>query len=281
MGRDERLREAAWEFVKPLCGEIDFKGHFLRGQSVHMDWLHFKLQESLLSWVLLIEHARKLSPVSDDIKDMMSKYPLISSIDCNVCGEYITLVCDGESLHGRELRGRSFQEMTPCAYPDGILSEFELKVPSGKIVVFDDLRPFFPGLKKPYSQGTSVQHQLGRSRKTALYAEHGLAHGFVSNTSPRVFRKGDRFVLARWYEDDSPWGEKVASITTDLWWYSIADAEDIRRRDEEHHPPDAYKNWDTVEVKPGVYKFRQDHNIDPEEAHEKVLVEFWWDRPIS
>ena len=159
---------------------------------------------------------------------------------CSVCGKNPEVVTDGIEFYAK----------APCPHPNGIRLLFELNVPSGVMVVANDLRPHFD-TKDSYDINTV----FGCVQKTKAMAKIGCAHAYVGNTCPGMYRTGkDRFTIAAsGFKDDNeigPDGELVASIVTDLWWYSIVDADDYDRRD----CTDKYA-VERVEVRPGVYRF--------------------------
>lgn len=173
---------------------------------------------------------------------------------CPNCDEKLGLGFNGERF--------SVVSEKPCPSPNGLVTEFELNVPSGRLIVENDLRDLFP-----FFEDYNINTPFGRHLQSLEAATTGLAYGYVGNSSPGVYRTGDRFVIGS-YEDEiwdgkshntnpkpCSWGEKVAGICTDLWWYSICDGDEFDRR------VGAEKNYPTdppVEVRPGVYRFRQE-----------------------
>lgn len=211
-------------------------------------------------------------------------------LTCHTCGQYLILGFNGVGFVVTGEGSPWKPKDKPCPYPNGIITEYELNVPSGKIVVANDLREWFPS-----EEDYSVNEIIGRHLTTLAYAKVGMAHGCVGNTCPGVFRDGPNFVIGLYrdevydeeeeeYRDNPnpcPWGERVAGVCTDLWWFSIADHDEFLRRIE-YYAPDAdrdniFRFVDTVDVKPGVYKFRQDHNAD-HDADAVVLTSFEWVR---
>lgn len=173
---------------------------------------------------------------------------------CGVCGEELVLETDGKTL----------RTVSQCPYPDGLIFDFELNVPSGKLVVANDLRPLFD-----FIGDYDINTLVGCMKHSLAMAEVGCAQGFVGNTCPGVYQIDDnKLTIAATglgEEDDdgnideddpelTPPGELVASICTDLWWYAIVDYDEFVRRDSkgtlDNH------NAETVNVKPGVYRFR-------------------------
>ena len=172
---------------------------------------------------------------------------------CSLCG-------GGQSLEIRE--DVAFPE-DPCPYPDGITTEILLKVPSGKIIVTDDLRPVYNGFDR---EGfADYNSSLGQSQVVRAFAEQGCAFGHVLH-SPDLFRTGEgTYVFANlpYYENEDDEYEteeiipkgwtRVAGVCTDLWAYSVADFEDWKSKGGD---PDKMSWKDSVVAVPaGTYKF--------------------------
>jgi hypothetical protein len=187
--------------------------------------------------------------------------------ECPNCTVKLTVTTNGEVVRIGQ----------PCPRPEGVdITEFEINVPSGKLIVANDLRDLFP-----ISCDYDINRTIGCHMTTLDYAAGGLAHGYVGNSCPS-FRKGvteNTFVIAnigtgfridpKTYEEtklDPPptfeAGRSLTTICTDLWWYSICDAAEFDRRCAwKKLKPKTVKashDCDTVKVKPGVYRFR--HN---------------------
>lgn len=143
----------------------------------------------------------------------------------------------------------------PCPYPDGITTEIEIDVPSGKLLVTDDLRPVFDWA------GTSASYNsvLGQAQAIAAMAELGCAYGPVGNSCPGLYCTGDdSYVIATPYRGGDgkpalPESARLASVVTDLWAYSIADYEHWQKQGGD---PGQLGWADTVvHVPPGRYRF--------------------------
>ena len=262
---------------------LDWRGHFRSGANFRQCWgsLEKYLQE-MFDHTLLFSF-RKVKDLQGLVAAFEKGVLLDEPIDlhtptreclCPVCGESLRLGFNGVGL---------VVLSDPCAYPEGLVTEWELNVPSGKLVVANDLREWFPS-----DEDYDVNLAVNRHLTTLGYAKVGMSHGFVSNTCPGVYRSGGRFIIGNYHDelwDDEknkfypnpepcPWGEEVAGVCTDLWWYSIVDFDEFMRR-VSHYTPNAnveelLKNVTVVEVTPGVYKFRHDHNID----YDVPLVEY-------
>lgn len=292
-----RLGDAAIGLLKPFCeaAEVDWKGHYKAGGLYNSR--RARLTERLLELVRfhmtcrgsLLKNVHETQVLVDSLKNGTSLESPIQctmghDFECPFCGERLQIGFDGKGL---------VVMADPCPHPEGLVTEWELNVASGKIVVTNDLRTWFP------SDGDhNINLMLGCHLTTLDYAKVGMAHGFVGNTCPGVYRMpGDRYVIGNfreelWDEDEEefvpnpkpcPWGEEVAGVCTDLWWFSIVDLEEFQRR-VPHYTPDADveaflkdRNFHVVDVKPGVYKFRQDQGIN-RDADEVEFASFEWVR---
>jgi hypothetical protein len=142
----------------------------------------------------------------------------------------------------------------PCPYPNGITTEITLSVPSGKLLVSDDLRPVYDWDDDGFASYNTV---LGQAQVVEAMAAAGCAYGPVGNSCPGLYRTGlDTYIVARPNDDETPLladDTCLASICTDLWAYSIADFEHWKARGGDPNKLD----WvDTiVDVRPGTYRF--------------------------
>jgi hypothetical protein len=188
-----------------------------------------------------------------------------SMLECCVCGKGIELVFDGVSITAKD----------ECELPDGQPAfEFELNVPSGKMVAENDLRSLFPVMGS-YDVNTDDGIRL----TVEDYATLGLAHGFVGNTCPGIYKVDEgRFIVGHSsYPDEDEGGETeeceartpedgkdVGSICTDLWWYSICDHDNFKNLvARQGGEPESGQDVTVIDCKPGVYKFtHQFHRID-------------------
>lgn len=169
-----------------------------------------------------------------------------SEMECCECGEWAHLETDGSVI----------RVAAPCKCSSGGTIEFELNVPSGVMVYADDFRPLFD------IQGDfSLNYKLGKIKQSIAMARIGCANGFVGNSCPSIFKVNETTFVVGNAEIDkttdewiNPPGEKIGSITTDTWSYSFVDAHEYKRRGGELN-----QYVDTLEVRPGVYKFT--HNL--------------------
>lgn len=111
-----------------------------------------------------------------------AKMPPSHSFQCFECSQKL----------GFDFDGTKFTCTNPCPYPKGMPAyDFFLNVPSGKMVVANDLREYFP-IMGDYS----VNYTEGCKKTAEKYATVGMAHAFVGNTCPGVYKVSDRkFVI--------------------------------------------------------------------------------------
>lgn len=160
-----------------------------------------------------------------------------------------------------QIDGDTVVQPEPCPYPDGITSVITLAVPSGKLVVYDDLRDLYPlpGTQDDYASYNST---LGQHQVIEAYATQGLAYGPVSNTCPGLYRTGEgayAFASPEYDEDKDdnilPDGwTYAAGVVTDLWAYSVADFDDFTRKGGTIDTG-RWKRPEVVTVGPGTYRF--------------------------
>ncbi len=174
----------------------------------------------------------------------------LTSARCAFCDRYSDAVITEDAV----------TERTPCPYPDGFTSVITLAVPSGTIIVSDDLRPVYNWSETGL---TSYNSLLGQHQVIAAMAKAGCAYGPVGNSCPGLYRTGtDTYVIASpGYDPESDqeilpadW-TRLAGIITDLWAYSIADFADWKARG--GNPAALQLGWSetVVDVTPGTYEF--------------------------
>ncbi|MGW6600493.1 hypothetical protein [Streptomyces sp. NPDC055036] len=163
-------------------------------------------------------------------------------------------VCDAKPT--LQVTEDSVEVQDPCPYPNGITTEITLSIPSGRIVVTDDLRPVYRWERDAFADYNTV---LGQAQVVEAMASIGCAYGPVGNSCPGLYRTGpDSYIIAspRCDEDDNPSLPEdtcLASICTDLWAYSIADFEHWRTRGGD--PGEIGWSDSVVDVAPGTYRF--------------------------
>lgn len=199
-------------------------------------------------------------------------FPL--SPDCSDCGQRIGFQTDGVSLRAVTYSERAENVLDVeanadiCKYPDGTPAyTMRLECPSGILVMDDDLREFFKD--PPDTHEFYVNNLFGIVNTSRFYEDQGMLHGFVGNSCPGIYRKGDVLLIGNPAEGeetlrDEDTGlvcEEVGYICTDLWWYSIADGSLLAQLNEEQLNKRKDLGWGTfIPVTPGTYEIRQQHH---------------------
>lgn len=207
-------------------------------------------------------------PMRDWVPITYSKF---SSDRCTECGQPILLETDG---HVIRVQGK-------CDYPNGYPKwTVEVDVPSGKLVFNDDLREWFREAETATEDverktHVSFSQSVGMHRCAELYSQDGLMTGFCGNTCPSVFRETDSpdtlWIGNAAYDEKTdeeqpvPGTERVAGISTALWWFSAADLSllesvtpvaDVYAKTGivQEEQPDLKIPGEIVEVTPGRYR---------------------------
>ncbi|MFF9786356.1 hypothetical protein [Streptomyces nigrescens] len=175
--------------------------------------------------------------------------PMVAGVHrrCATCDERPTYVLREGTVHVQD----------PCPYPTGITTEITLDVPSGKLIVTDDLRAVYD---VDIDAGASYNTALGKAQVVEAMAALGCAYGPVGNSCPGLYREGENsYIIASPIHDDDdvpslPEEDRLARICTDLWAYSIADFEDWKAKG---GAPENKRlgHYTVVDVTPGAYKF--------------------------
>jgi hypothetical protein len=172
---------------------------------------------------------------------------------CWTCGEFLDF----------ETNGKIIRPISVCDFPRREFHEFTLNVPSGKMVVGNDFRDGFRIIGD-----FNVNTTKGVVATIDAYAAVGLAHAYVGNTCPGVYRYDNKHFVIGSSSGKSPakGARRVAGICTDLWWYSIADYDEWVRR----YGKEPGNDENVIKCEPGVYKFR--HYLSPDRTD--------WRKPV-
>lgn len=158
-------------------------------------------------------------------------------------------------------RGHSFYDKLPPFYENTVL---EISVPSGKLIVSDDLRE--PENFRIEAK-LNPNYGLGMNALAQEFAEKAnMAYGFVGNSCPSVTRQSDGslLVLQGAYdeeEDESVFNDDetvVAKICTDHWAAMMTDYQNwLDNGGEEVAEEGFHPNSGTtvIEVTPGKYRW--------------------------
>ncbi len=245
--------------------KLEYKGHNSNIKKEYLiNELYFGLRWLKDHNLFLLSEGKKLpEPVEINL----------GAFQCSYCGQFLKYLFDGETL----------SIISSCEYPGGIKnSSIELNCPSGKMVFANDLRSWF----KSHSS-YNVNNDLGIVKTILAYANIGMAHGFVGNSCPGIYQIDDKNLSIsatpceeNWdtqeqryvtkykkdLEKETPPGKLCGKISTELWWYSVVDYEDFRKRylDSEGNLIEfkhyLNNNCKILTVEPGVYQV--DHYLD-------------------
>jgi hypothetical protein len=171
--------------------------------------------------------------------------------NCAYCGDYVQTRVTDDAVYVDK----------PCEFSDGITTTIRLNVPSGKIVINDDLRPVYDGYDDTHRKFADYTSDLGVAQVIEEFAKQGCAFGFVGDAWPDLFQTGEgEYVLANcgWDEElDGPrtpegW-TRLAGVDGAIWSYSIADFGDwvARGGDVKNLDEDA----EIVRIPTGTYEF--------------------------
>lgn len=151
-----------------------------------------------------------------------------------------------------------------CEFADKETIITHLNVPSGKIIVNDDLREVFG---EPEKIGrASYNTTKGVVDIIKGMEQLNVAYGAIGNSCPTLYQTGENEyaivpcpedLLEEEGYDGSNWKE-VGIIITDLWAYSLADYNDYLARGGSEVVSDGYYNNQTpyvLNVEPGEYVF--------------------------
>lgn len=289
------LRDEVSTLLKAAHFDLDFRGHWKSGEAIY-DRERFVNGIMAEMWLF---GRRNENDLLDLKKALTEKKVLDRWISL---GHSMSIPMDGCSYCGArrfsvETNGATLRlSGNDCPLPRGFdPHEWELNVPSGRIVVANDLRKWFP-LPEGDGDLASVNTVLGCRQTTKAYADVGMAHAFVGNTCPGVFKLEDgKFKIANEPPDEywngTDWvayeqppvmeGKQVGSITTDLWWYSMCDGDEFKRRTKKFGGSLKTADAKTIKVKPGVYRFRHNDEVPRHEDRgdeETVFATFEWVR---
>lgn len=246
---------------------LDFNGHMQRGRLWDDEtgyWARDKedRERRFRDDLFFLPSARAaLRPILDGETEP-SQFVLAKTdvhLGCPFCDEHLVLESDGRSL----------RISPPCPNPEGnLVFEWELNVPSGKLLVSPMLTSVFRCDAEQRSEGG-----MARLKAAALYAEEGLAVGLCGEPEPDLVRMANgRYSVAKtpppviWDSEcqrvtnpEFPGfeGENLGCVS-DGRVYAIADSEDARRRIERFGLQEEFEDALEIQVRPGVYKFRQD-----------------------
>jgi hypothetical protein len=222
------------------------------------DW--YNENESSLKSIL--ESINEKSSTILDIKEYRHSYPELNWSHPEI--KYFTDELFGEELPDFELKDGLIQ----LKQYDSVVIEWECK--SGKIIVDD----WFSGLSRdPYDKlYANINTTVGIIKTIHNFSEKGILHGFVGNSSPGLYWNSEKQILEigteiDWEETEEPVNKslrEVGHVCTDLWWYSIMDYEEYKKRGGKDN--DHWTN-NIIEIPKGKYRLTHYYGVSTQEYH--------------
>ena len=212
----------------------------LRGHDVHVN-----------SKVTIFE------PTQDFLSDSAPQMAMGLGSECANCGVYVS------GWVSKTETGYVLCTVNECEVPNGVdVFTSQVSFPSGRIAFGDDLRYAVGDLGSDVVE--SYNAAVGRYKVYQAYADKNIAYGFTSNTSPNVYldtETGDIHVANPAFDDfdedfkgaPETW-ELLGSICTDLWAYTIMDADDFAATGAEVKDYGWMKKPEFAEVPAGTYE---------------------------
>lgn len=197
---------------------------------------------------------------SIDVSQFMSH----TTFSCQKCDAFPSFEFFDDAEHGPRLVyvdriSRPAPDDITCPISEeGLTWDIELAVPSGKMIVSDDLRPVYNIPLRHEVDVPGYSSTLGHKLHSEEHAAIGCAFGPTSNiglglyklTDPEMGEDRYAIITPDYGNEDEPivpfGGVEVANICTDLWAYSIADFEHWRARAAE---------WVTANPAPGRMRY--------------------------
>jgi hypothetical protein len=223
------------------------------------------------------------------------------SYSCNSCGRedfYGLYKDDTISLYENDLEDGAKTiwncnaKKSVCNFSEGFPEySIEIDIPSGKMVLYNDLRQWFePFEKEPYKKNRykreySASSLIGQQNSSKVYEEDKSVYLQIGNCACIMYQTDDskeKFMVGDYgafddidAEDTTDWPsnyKQVGNVCTDLWAYCVADLDEFEKRageDELIHKKDNNYTMDSrdcadvyvVECKPGRYKFTHRYHL--------------------
>ena len=234
------IGQALTDLLRTGQRTMDWNGHWMNGarlNDTNIPWEHLPFLAQSLAAADVEKLQEALRPGAAPLATWVTFEKLVSGYGCTCCGEDLTL----------ETNGKDVRVATSCLKPEGVFPlEFELNVPSGKLVFANDLSEYFP-----ITGYYDISRDSGKAQISQAYAELGLAHCFCGNTRPAVYQTDLGSLTVSASPDDERWDEQTdqpvkipaedlarvtppgvirASISTDLWRWSAADYNELKSR---------------------------------------------------
>lgn len=210
-------------------------------------------------------------PANLQLEELNELLEVFCRVRCTQCGHRVkfTLVSKTEYILSLD-----DEMLTKCP----VISldwNFEIPVPSGKLIIANNLRRVFPKEMTRVADECSLGNKLGMWNHTNEYAKLKMIYAYVGNTSPSFFQDKNRIVFTNVCEDDyydentdtvnyaaaGIGGEYKGYVCTDLWAVTAMDYSTFIKTATQYLKLGdivAYMNeydYTILDVEPGVYKF--------------------------
>lgn len=297
------------EYLKPFYPIIkcDLMGHNSKYESSLEDYVNkYSDRQYMLNRHPIHSWARSISvkirrsvledtvyPIfPDKIIDQDSLEDIYTSMTCDACGEYYSVIFNLESLSFKVLifDFDTEQNTKPCKHKIDNY-QFDISIPTGKVIFANDLRDIFEeDQEDKYEGDMCFNSHGGKVQYSENCAKDGIGYIFAGNTSPSVFKDSDsslsigssylleelegsknykewvEFAGKRTFSEEAfnyykslkPKNE-VGSICTDLWAVMFMDVqrfEEITKNskwDLDSYLKQPYTDAFVIDIEPGEY----------------------------
>ena len=174
---------------------------------------------------------------------------------------------DYEIVDNITRKARVFHTIQPKVY-EPFTCFFET---TGRVVIENDLRRFFG------KQDFNINSTKGIIETMDYYAKQKMLHGFVGNSCPGIYLNISGVIHIGCESEVEPEEDEVvdilpsgfehiASVCTDLWWYSIIDLEELKKLDKNFDE----KNYTIVDIPAGTWRLSHKYGISERGYHENL-----------
>jgi len=223
--------------------KLDLKGHFGNIDKSDIS----KMLEPSLELAKILEKRD-----FDEFTEKLAHSIRCGTTQCFVCGEYLEISPVGNDRYVLD---------KPCRVPGGYKEiKIKLNIPSGKLVIANDLRNLVDGCPDYY-----INYDEDKVLTSLAYADLGMFHTFLGNTCPRVIQKSTTklAILSPAYDeenyDDTELAGEVGEICTDLWWWCGMDYNYYKQQCKKYGYAEDLFNHFIVELEPGCYEATDYH----------------------
>ena len=251
----------------------------MTGKNGHDVWLG-NSQELMISeisramWVL--ERSFKENVIEKHKSGGDLEFFSIDLMTCHLCGQH----CGSATLIGNELKIYKYREkrhvgLEKCEINGSEPYTVEIDIPSGEMVVANELRDLFPKLntldRYPHY---SLNCLGGRKHCTEWYAQHGYVEMNVGNCSCVMYqtnKTADKFVIGA---TNCVVGKKeVADVCTGFWGYGVTDyALAVKNGLGKLKADNPYSDYEIVHCKPGRYRFAHEYHLHEDDGSRYIYT---------